>query len=187
MSEKNFKKFLISNLAKGLVGFVLIIAFIFLFQEYSPPEYKELLEPFTSRPLLMFGIFLTSETIIGIIPPEFFIVWSMDDHVLKFVFYVTLLSLISFGGALLNYGLGRLINKRLFFQRIAKTTIERYAPYYYKWGGWIIVIAAFTPIPYATMSLVSGALNYPIKDFLLYASSRFLRFGIYSWIIFHAF
>lgn len=187
MGEDNFKKFLISNLAKGIIGFALIILFIYLYQEYSPPEYKEYLEPFTSRPLLMFGIFFASETIIGIIPPEFFIVWSLDESILKFVFYIILLSIISFSGALLNYMAGRLINRNIYFQKIAKTIIEKYAPYYYKWGGWVIVIAAFTPVPYATISLVSGALNYPVKEFILYASSRFLRFGIYSWIIFQAF
>ncbi|WMJ75018.1 VTT domain-containing protein [Cytophagaceae bacterium ABcell3] len=185
MSDTQFKKFLLTNLVKGLLGFALIIAAVIFFRKYSPEGVETYLEPFTSRPLLMFLIFFTSETIIGIIPPEFFIVWSLDDNILKFISYVLLLSVLSFSGAVLNYGAGRVINKNLYFQKFARGTMEKYAPYYYKWGGWVIVMASFTPIPYATISLVSGALNYPVKSFFIYALSRFLRFGIYSWIIFN--
>ncbi|MFN6945608.1 MAG: YqaA family protein [Cytophagaceae bacterium] len=185
MSDANFKRFLFSNLLRGLAGFALIILIVVFFRKYAPSGVEEYIEPFTSRPLLMFAIFMASETFIGIIPPEFFIIWALDNPVILFLAFIILLSILSFFGALLNYGVGRIINKNIYFQKFARKTMEKYAPYYYKWGGWVIVIASFTPVPYATISLVSGTLNYPVKKFLLYASSRFLRFGIYAWIIFN--
>ena len=48
-----------------------------------------------------------------------------------------------------------------------------------------IVVAALTPLPFALVSLVTGALRYPHKKYLLYSSFRVLRFVAYGIIIWH--
>lgn len=181
--KKEYRKFLINNIAKALIYMVIIIVLFIIVKNQFGEEWESWLEPLRERPLVMFSIFFGSETIIGLLPPEFFIIWSLDDEVKKYLVYVILLTMISFTGGMINYALGRMVLKFRGFRRLFVRVLKKYTPLYQKWGGVIIIISAFTHLPFAAVSLVSGTMKFPFYKYILFASSRFLRFAIYAWII----
>jgi len=53
-----------------------------------------------------------------------------------------------------------------------------------KWGGFLIVVGALLPIPFAISSLAVGMIRYRFTYYLLFGLLRFLRFYIYGAAIF---
>ena len=62
-------KYLLINLAKGLVWLIAIIGIFLLFKKYYGNIYLDLMETISDQPLLVFLVFTTSEVFFGIIPP----------------------------------------------------------------------------------------------------------------------
>lgn len=149
-----------------------------------PEEWDEWISPLTDRPLLMFGIFLASETFLGLIPLELFIFWAKNEPVNLYVLYVLLLSLLSFAGGLLAFWAGRFVDRIPLLKRLTRwSSYEEYAILYRRWGGIIIILAALTPLPFAMISFLSSSFLFPLQRYLLYASTRFLRFAALGWLL----
>ena len=70
-------KFFFRNLFKGLAWFALLVAIFILARKYVDPDYEKLLEPIFNNTVLIFSIYFASEVIIGIIPPELFMIWAL--------------------------------------------------------------------------------------------------------------
>lgn len=123
-------------------------------------------------------IFFLSESILGLIPPDFFITWS-EQFEAPFL-WLTILGTISYAGGIMSYFLGKLI---LHYPKF-KAWIEKKNDIFFvrirKWGGWVIVFAALFPLPFATTATVAGMVKYPLSSFMLYGLTRYLRFYIYG-------
>ncbi|MEM6877340.1 MAG: cbb3-type cytochrome c oxidase subunit I, partial [Bacteroidota bacterium] len=65
------------------------------------------------------------------------------------------------------YSLQRLLKARMYSDTLSKI-------HFWGWQS-IILMAAITPVPFALVSLISGAVNYPFKGYMKYAAVRFLR------------
>ncbi len=181
----DYTRFLIRSIIRGLLYFGVIILIYFIFKHYIGDDWKALLEPFTSKPLLMYGIFFASETFFGIIPPEFFIIWALQADLLMFILQVALLAILSFTGGYIAYFVGKKLYGTQLYQKISRSYWGKYVSYYRRWGGVIIIISCLTPLPYATISLISGAFGFPNKKYFWFASVRFLRFVIYGFTFWH--
>ena len=89
-------QFLVNNLAKGMIWFAVLILLFVTAREYitlNPSWIEEMYD----RTVLVYAIFILSEVIFGIIPPELFMIWSLkggltDYYVLNILF----LSVLSF-------------------------------------------------------------------------------------------
>jgi membrane protein YqaA with SNARE-associated domain len=55
-----------------------------------------------------------------------------------------------------------------------------------KYGVFLILVAAITPLPWSAISMLVGSLHYPSKKYLLWALARFIRFAVYAAIIWEA-
>lgn len=130
------------------------------------------------------ALFLISESVLGWIPPDFFIMWSNQfGNMFK---WLTILGTISYIGGINAYGLGILSAK---FPKIRHWLEKRNEKFFYqikKWGGFIIILAALFPLPFATTSTAAGMVKYPFKSYLAFGLSRYLRFYLYGIMIYFA-
>lgn len=127
-------------------------------------------------------LFLISETVLGWIPPDLFIMWS--DKFGQPLLWLTILGTISYIGGMNAYFIGKIALK---FPRFRCWLENRNAVFFErirKWGGIIIILAALFPLPFATTTLAAGMVKYPLKQTLIFGLSRYIRFYLYGAMIF---
>lgn len=135
-------------------------------------------------PIMIYLTFSLSELIFGLIPPELFIIWVIDHGVFQqFLPDVLLLAIISYLSGLVGYSLGKASRNWQFMKSLMERYVYKYNDYYRKYGGFLVVIGAMTPLPFSAVCMLMGASSYPYGRFLLLASIRFIRFALYAWVI----
>ncbi|MEC9209841.1 MAG: short-chain dehydrogenase [Bacteroidota bacterium] len=142
---------------------------------------KNILE--TYSPKIVVLCFLISESILGLIPPEIFILWSSK---LGFPFLFALATVSYIGGAV-SYFLGMRISLIPAVSKHVKQKIKQHIINLRKWGGLFIVLGAISPIPHSIVSIGAGLINYKFKYYLLWSLFRYLRFVIYYLVILQVF
>lgn len=136
-------------------------------------------------PLVIFSIFLVSESLLGLLPPEIFIAWaSKSDYSILFLF---LLATISYIGGIISYFIG----SRLFLIPAVKDYIEvkiaKHIVNLRKWGGIFVFLGAVSPLPHSIVSMACGLIKYNFKHYLLWSLFRYIRFLVYALVIFQVF
>ena len=187
-SDKIKLKFFLVNLAKGLVLLTFLLIAYRVFIDYV--DIKNLtainyLEDLSAA--FVFIIFFFSEIIFGIIPPEFFMIWVLNNKGPEmYPFFILALSTISYFAGIFAFLFGKYLHETTLYQLMKKYVIGRYARKINLYGGVAIIIAALTPLPFSGTSAVIGAIGYDHKKYFLFALSRFIRYGLYGYIIFLA-
>lgn len=183
----NKTSFLLKNLSRGFLYLGVIVVLFILAKKYISVDYILWLAPVYEKPSLMFGIFMISEIIIGIIPPEFFMVWALRTEILSdYIWTVFLLTIISYLSGVIGFGIGRYFSTTLFYRFLKRKYIGKYSKYLNEYGGFLIVVAAVTPLPWSGISMLVGSEKYPFKRFFVFSLFRFLRFIVYAAIIWEA-
>jgi membrane protein YqaA with SNARE-associated domain len=136
-------------------------------------------------PLVIFSIFLISESLLGLLPPEIFIAWaSKSDYSILFLL---LLATISYIGGIISYFIG----SRLFLIPAVKDYIEvkiaKHIVNLRKWGGIFVFLGAVSPLPHSIVSMACGLIKYNFKHYLLWSLFRYVRFLVYALVIFQVF
>ncbi len=185
VSEKT--KFFFSNLLKGLAWFsVLVVAFI-LARKYLYTDYEDLLEPIFSNYFLIFTVYCLSELILGIIPPELFMMWALrTGNLTDYILLVFLFAFLSYIAGLLAYLFGKYLSSTILFRYLRKRYLGKYQSSFQKYGAFLLLVAALTPVPYSAVSMLVGSFQYPVKKFLYWTLSRFIRYAVYGAIIWEA-
>lgn len=187
MKEENRTKFLLKNLSKGLIWLTVLIGFLIYANHNIDPNYIQWLAPVYDNTILMLMIFLSSEIIFGIIPPEIFMVWGTRQGDLEyFILIITILAIISYCAGLIGFWIGKFLDTTKIYRYFKRKVFGRYETYIHKFGVFVIIVASLTPIPYSGISMLIGSVKYPLKKFIVYSSMRFVRFGVYSYIIWQA-
>ena len=89
--------FLLKNLVKGLLWLGVLVVGYVIIQKYFGFDFKVFLGPLYDHTLVIYFIFLVSELIFGIIPPEFFMFWAASKNLwLLYLQHVTALMFISY-------------------------------------------------------------------------------------------
>lgn len=178
--------FLIKNLLNGLAWLFGIILFFYTIQFFFDLDFQSLITRYADRPLLVFLIFLVSEVIFGIIPPEVFMIWAAGSaDIAPYPWLMAGLAIISYTAGILGYNIGRMLHNTRFYDFLERRLLKNYIPGLRKYGYFLIIVAALTPIPFSAICMLVGAIQYPFKRFLLFAAFRFLRFTAYAWIMLH--
>ncbi len=127
------------------------------------------------------SLFFISETVLGMIPPDFFIVWANAGY---YPYIMTaILALLSYLGGLTAYYIGFRLSK---IPKVNKWLLIKFSSHFatfHKYGGILIVFSALLPLPFSTVTLVTGMLHYPFKKIAILGSSRILRFFGYGYIL----
>ena len=182
-SYTGFYKFLGDALKKAIPP-VLVIVAIFLAIHYFVIDINDILayvvESYSSTLVLLF--FFISESILGIVPPELFIAWSgkTDSPIL----YLSLIALMSYTGGIVSYFIGRAALKMERVHQYLEVKMAKHIKNAQKWGGFLIVVGALLPVPFAISSLAAGIIRYKFSYYLLFGLLRFVRFAVYGAAIF---
>ena len=185
MGLVNFRsRILIKNIGKGLLWLIGLLVLFYFFEEYT--NFNAFLEHIAQWPFAVYSVFITSEIVFGIIPPEFFVKWS-ESHGLfdTYVANVALLAVISYLAGVLGYYIGAYLSVIPVFKPYFARYIRRYKNLLRRYAGFLIVIGAVTPVPFSAICMLVGATNFNFKSFLLIALTRFLRFAFYSAALFY--
>lgn len=132
----------------------------------------------------IFSVFFASESILGLIPPEIFIAWSSKS--VHPELYLAILALLSYCGGIVSYSMGRGIASIPSVFVYLEVKMAKHIKNMRKWGGFLIVVGALLPVPFAVSSIAAGVIKYPFKSYLLFGLLRFLRFFLYGAAIFGA-
>lgn len=180
-------RFFVSNLSKGLIWLTVIVGGYFYLESHFDFSLEDVLGPFYDRPGIIFSIFLFSEVVFGIIPPELFMLWSLKNEVLNYyVQNVIILASISYMAGIIGYFIGSQFSNTKFYRLLRKNYLGKLDKHLNRFGGFLIIVAAWTPLPFAGVCMLIGAVKYPFKRFLIISLSRFARYATYAAIIWEA-
>lgn len=185
--QKEKVRFVTSNILKGFLwlgGFLLIYL---LGKKFINIDFFSWLEPLFNNTSLIVLIFLTSEIVIGIIPPEIFIIWALrHDQFRDFILMVGLLAVISYIAGITGYVIGMFLHRSLFYRFMKRRFLHKLDKRLQIFGQYLIIIAALTPVPFSGVSMLVGSVQYPFRKFIILALTRFLRFAIYAIVFWEA-
>jgi membrane protein YqaA with SNARE-associated domain len=175
-------RFVTANLLKGFLWFGLIVlAFVVLRHLFD--DYEKVLEGLQDRPFMIYSVFFISEMSIGLIPPEVIMEIFKGQGAGWFWVHLGIMTVLSYLGAVVAFYIGRLLDRVDVVHRLmTRPKFAQNIALYKKYGGVLILISAVTPVPFATVSLISGALGFSFKSFLFWASPRVLRFVVYGYL-----
>ncbi|GAA4808497.1 YqaA family protein [Litoribaculum gwangyangense] len=178
-----FYKFVWNALIKSFPYILAVIALIYIVNHFYDINEAliRLTEILPSYGVLSF--FFLSETLLGLVPPEIFIAWA--GKMFSPWLYLSLLAILSYGGGLLAYYMGRSITKIPSFHNYLELKMEKQLKNSKKWGGFLIVVGALLPLPFSISCIAAGIIEFPFKSVVVYGSLRLMRFAIYGLIIFN--
>lgn len=182
-SYTGFYKFVRSSVKKAIFPIVLFVAALFVLNEYVI-NINGLLVTVTESysPIGILGVFLASESLLGLVPPELFIAWAGKSTMP--ITFLSLLALASYIGGIISYFMGKAITLIPSVHSSLEDKMSKHIKNTQKWGGFLIVVGALLPIPFAMTSIAAGLINYKFRYYLLFGLLRFLRFYGYALVIF---
>jgi membrane protein YqaA with SNARE-associated domain len=122
-------------------------------------------------------VFLVSESFLGMIPPDLFIIWTAKFN--SPIYLVTLLGLLSYLGGIISYFIGKWISQRPKIKAYTERALEKYIILIRKWGGAFLIISALFPFsPFSMVTIAISIFRYPFKYFLIFGVSRIVRFVV---------
>ena len=94
------------------------------------------------------------------LPPDFLLIPMSIARPKRALHYAIVCTIASVAGAVLGYAIGAFLWDTVgqWLIRIygLKARLRTFRELYARWGGWVIVIKGFTPIPYKLVTIVSG-------------------------------
>lgn len=180
----------IKNKEKGIYGYMLKTALkiILIYLAVMIPailigryliDFNAVFEFITGRfsDMFILVIFLLSESLLGMIPPDFFVIWTSKFN--SPLIILILLGSLSYLGGVISYFIGYLILRTKRMKAYSERVFEKYINMVRKWGGAFIVISALFPFsPFSMVVIAVSLFKYPFRLYLLYGLSRIIRFII---------
>ncbi|MFZ0282344.1 MAG: hypothetical protein WAL29_11875 [Bacteroidales bacterium] len=126
---------------------------------------------------MVLSLFLASESLLGMIPPDLFIIWSAKFN--SPFLLLSILGLISYAGGAISYYIGFLLRTRKRIKAYFERVLATYIGMVRKWGGAFIIISAIFPFsPFSMVVIAVSLFKYPFRLYLLYGLVRIIRFYI---------
>lgn len=182
-SYTGFYSFVGKSVKKAIIPILLFIAAI-LALDYFVLDLNKLLVTVTETypPAGILGVFFLSESLLGLVPPELFIAWSGKSAYP--IFYLSLLAAASYLGGIVSYFIGVSITKIPAVKKQMELNLAKHIRNTRKWGGFLIIVGALLPIPFAMTSIAAGFIRFPFMSYLMFGLLRFVRFYLYALVIF---
>ena len=180
-----FYSFVWNAIKKAIPVILLFVIGLYIFNHFY--DINNALIALTET-LPIYGVlifFFTSETLLGLIPPEIFIAWS--GNMTSPWLYLSILAILSYFGGLLTYWIGHYITTIPTVHNYLELKMQKQLKNSRKWGGFLIIAGALLPLPFSISCMAAGLIEFPFKNVMVYGSLRLLRFVIYGVIIFNVF
>ena len=127
--------------------------------------------------MLVFTVFIISESFLGMIPPDLFVIWATKFE--NPLFIMTVLGVLSYIGGVFSYFIGRWLLKSKKIKAYSERVLDKYINLVRKWGGAFIIISALFPFsPFSLVVIAVSLFKYPFRMYLLFGLSRIARFVI---------
>ncbi|NHN25850.1 short-chain dehydrogenase [Flavobacterium jejuense] len=180
-----FYSFIWENSKKALLPLATVIG-ILLYINYRVMSIDDMLYYVTQNfsDLSIFSLFLISESILGLLPPDIFIAWTKNTQ--SPLLYLSILAVLSYLGGVISYYKGRTLLLIPKINDYLEGKMTKHIKNMQKWGGFLIAVGALLPLPFAIACLAAGMIKFPQKQFFIFASLRVFRFVIYGYIIYSA-
>lgn len=178
-----FYSFVWKSLKKAVLPIVIFVGALWAIDYYLLDIEKMLVTiTETYAPIEVLAIFFLSESLLGLVPPELFIAWA-GKSVSPFL-YLTFLATASYLGGVVSYFIGVGITKIPAVHQAMEQKMAKHIKNTRKWGGFLIVVGALLPIPFAMTSIAAGIIKFPFSSYLIFGMLRYARFYLYSLVIF---
>ena len=172
------------NLIRGLIWLAILGVLFWVFKTYFDSWYTAIMDQIANKPILVLTTFTLSEILFGIFPPELFMIWALQQgSAADYIFYSAILGAISYVAGVIGYFIGRQISQTHLYARFRERWGEQLELNVKRYGGFMIFIAAMTPVPFSAICMITGASRYRFVNFLLIGTSRLLRFALYAYVI----
>ena len=182
-SYTGFYSFVKTSLVKALLPISIFIIALWLINKFFI-DFNDLFTSIsTFNPLIILAVFFASESLLGLIPPEIFIAWAGNTEMP--VFSLTILAVLSYVGGIISFFIGKAISNMPSVYNYLEVKMDKHVKMIRKWGGFLIVVGALLPIPFAITSIAAGLIHYKFKNYLLFGLLRFVRFYLYALVIFN--
>ncbi|HKJ48969.1 MAG TPA: VTT domain-containing protein, partial [Christiangramia sp.] len=178
-----FYSFVWKSVKKAVLPIVLFIGALWAIDHYLL-DIEDMLVTITETyaPFEVLSIFFLSESLLGLVPPELFIAWA-GKSASPFL-YLTLLAAASYLGGIVSYYIGVGITKIPAVHEAMELRMAKHIKNTRKWGGFLIIVGALLPIPFAMTSIAAGIIKFPFSSYLIFGLLRFARFYLYALVIF---
>ncbi|APS39566.1 MULTISPECIES: YqaA family protein [Salegentibacter] len=182
-SYTGFYSFVWKSVKKAILPIVLFVAALWAIDRWVL-DIEQMLVTVTETysPLGIISVFFASESLLGLIPPELFIAWSGKSS--SPILYLSLLALASYLGGVISYFIGRWMTKIPAVHEAIEVKMAQHIKNTRKWGGFLIIVGALLPIPFAMTSIAAGIIKFPFPSYLMFGLLRFVRFYLYALVIF---
>ena len=176
--------FFFKNFLRGLLFFAVALGFYKITFSYLDLSSLKNQITFDFPSFFVFILFFTSEVVLGIIPPELFMIWAITSKPIEaYLFYVVMFSLLSYTAGFAAFLFGKYLHNTWLYDFMKRNIIGKYERKISAFGWLVIVVAAITPLPFSATCAVVGAVGFDRKKYLFYSLARFLRYAIYGFFI----
>jgi len=176
--------FFFKNFLRGLLFFAVALGFYKITFSYLDLSSLKNQITFDFPSFFVFMLFFTSEVVLGIIPPELFMIWAITSKPIQsYLFYVIMFSLLSYTAGFVAFLFGKYLHNTWLYDFMKRNIIGKYERKITAFGWLVIVVAAITPIPFSATCAVVGAVGFDRKKYLFYSLARFIRYAIYGFFI----
>lgn len=170
-----------------MIWLTILITAYFLAKRHLNFDLQVLLGPLYENVVAIFSIFLFSELVFGIIPPEFFMFWALrNESLIIYLENVTALAFMSYFAGIVGYYIGSYFNSTRVYRLLRKNYLGKFDKLFNRYGGFLVIVAALTPIPFSGVCMIVGAVKYNFRKFIWISLLRFVRFTVYGIIIWEA-
>ena len=185
-SYTGFYAFVKSSLGKVVVPISLFIIGLWLVHLYVI-DFHDLFTSITTTysPIVILSVFLATESLLGLVPPEIFIAWAGKTDTP--IFYLSVLAFLSYLGGIISFFMGKAVSKIPSMKAYFEVKMAKHMKMIRTWGGFLIIVGALLPIPFAMTSIAAGLIHYRFRNYLLFGLLRFVRFYLYALVIFNIF
>ncbi len=182
-SYTGFYTFVWKSVKKAILPILLFVAALLAIDRWVL-DIEQMLVTVTETysPLGIISVFFASESLLGLIPPELFIAWSGKSE--SPILFLSLLALASYLGGVVSYFIGRWMTKIPAVHEAIEVKLAQHIKNTRKWGGFLIIVGALLPIPFAMTSIAAGIIRFPFPSYLMFGLLRFVRFYLYALVIF---
>jgi len=165
--------------ALKIIGIYLLIMITALLAGKYLIDFNAIFKFITERfpDMLVFGVFFISESFLGMIPPDLFVIWATKFE--SPILIMTILGVLSYIGGAISYLIGYWLLKNKRIKAYSERVLDKYMILVRKWGGAFIIISALFPFsPFSLVVIAASVFKYPFRMYLLFGLSRIARFVI---------
>ena len=176
--------FLLKNFLKGMLFFAVALAFYKITFSYLDLSSLKEQVSLDLPSFFVFLLFFMSELILGLIPPELFMIWAITSKpITSYFFYVFVFSVLSYIAGFVAFNFGKYLHNTWLYDFMKKNIIGKHERKISAFGWLFIVVAAITPLPFSATCAVVGAVGFDGRKYLIYSLARFIRYAIYGFFI----